>query len=232
MNNRRRGVVLLLVLIVVTMLALGSLGFAELMLNEHRAAQTASRQSQARAFADSGAEVARQFLDRDPDDIQTSGGLYDNASRFSNQLVAEEDSSHERGRFTILAPKIEDTAVMGPRYGLQDESAKINLATILTYDQSSGSASADGDDSTDNTNAHAVLMGLPGMTDDTADAILDWIDADDTPREQGAESDFYGSLDHGYTPRDAPPTSIEELLLGPRRNPGVALRLRCGEDGL
>ena len=78
--DRRRGVVLLLVLIVVTMLALGSLGFAELMLNEHRAAQTASRQSQARAFAESGAEVARQFLDRYPDDIQTAGGLYDNAA--------------------------------------------------------------------------------------------------------------------------------------------------------
>lgn len=213
MKYHRRGIVLVLVLVVVTMLALGSLGFAELMLNEHRAAQTASRQSQARAFAESGAEVARQFLDRYPDDIQTAGGLYDNASRFSSQLAADDDSPRDRGRFTILAPKIEDTAIEGVRYGLQDESAKINLATILTYDQSSGSASSDGDDSTDNTNAHAVLMGLPGMTDDTADAILDWIDPDDTPREQGAESDFYGSLDNGYTPRDAPPVSIEELLL-------------------
>ena len=182
MKKSRRGVVLLLVLIVVMILALGSLGFAELMLNEHRAAQTACRQSQARAFAESGAEVARQFLDRTADDQQTAGGLYDNAQRFSSQLVADDDSPRDRGRFTILAPKIDDTAITGVRYGLQDESAKINLATILTYDQSSGSASSDGDDSTDNTNAHAVLMGLPGMTDSTADAILDWIDADDTPR--------------------------------------------------
>jgi type II secretory pathway component PulK len=212
MKNRRRGVVLLLVLIVVTMLALGSLGFAELMLNEHRAAQTASRQSQARAFAESGAEVARQFLDRTADDQQTAGGLYDNAQRFSSQLVADDDSPRDRGRFTILAPKIEDTAVIGVRYGLQDESARINLATILNYDQSSGSSDG-GDTAADNTYAHAILMGLPGMTDDTADAILDWIDADDTPRDQGAESDFYGSLDPGYTPRDRPPTSIEELLL-------------------
>jgi DNA uptake protein ComE-like DNA-binding protein len=212
MKNNRRGVVLLLVLVVVMMLALGSLGFAELMLNEHNAAKTASRQSQARAFAESGAEVARQFLDRYPNDIQTAGGLYDNPQRFSSQLVADDDSPHERGRFTILAPKIDDTAVTGPRYGLQDESAKINLATILNYDQSSGSTDG-GDTVADNTNAHVILMGLPGMTDDTADAILDWIDADDTPRDQGAESDFYGGLDHGYTPRDRPPASIEELLL-------------------
>ena len=40
MNYRRRGVVLLLVLIVVTMLAMATLSFAELMLEEHRAAQT------------------------------------------------------------------------------------------------------------------------------------------------------------------------------------------------
>ena len=96
MHYRHRGVVLLLVLIVVTMLALGSLGFAELMLIERRAAQTSSRQSQARTFAESGAEVARQFLDRIPEDQQTAGGLYDNAQRFSDQVVAEDDSPRDQ----------------------------------------------------------------------------------------------------------------------------------------
>jgi hypothetical protein len=228
MKNRRRGVVLLLVLIVVTMLALCTLGFAELMLNEHRAALTAGRQSQARVFAESGAEEARQFLDRDPDDIQTSGGLYDNAARFSSQVVADDKSPRDKGRFTIIAPKIEDTAIDGPRYGLQDESTRINLATILNYDRSSGSASSDGDDATDNTNAHAMLMGLPGMTDAIADCILDWIDADDTARENGQESDYYNSLQPGYAPRNAPPTSIEELLLVQ----GVTPELLFGYDAV
>ena len=77
-----------------------------------------------------------------------------------------------------------------------------------------------------------MLMGLPGMTDDMADAILDWIDADDTPREQGAESDFYGSLDHGYAPAERPARFHRRALAGERGDPGVALRLRCGEDGL
>ena len=54
MRNRRRGVILLLVLVTVSLLALAIGYFAQLMLNEHRAAQTSSRQSQARTFAESG----------------------------------------------------------------------------------------------------------------------------------------------------------------------------------
>ncbi len=231
--------VLLMVLIVVTMLALCTLSFAELMLNEHRAAQTASRQSQVRTFAESGAEVARQFLNRIPDDQLTAGGLYDNSQRFFNQLVADDTSPRDKGRFTILAPKIEDTAISGVRYGLQDESARINLATILNYDKSSGSAgnsagnssdsSSDGEVSAaDNTNAHAMLMGLPGMTDAIADAILDWIDPDDTPREQGAESETYSNLQPAYAARNGPPVSIEELLLVQ----GVTPELLFGYDAV
>ncbi len=227
MNYQRRGVVLILVVIVITMLALGGLAFAELMLNEHRAAQTSSRQSQARVFAESGQELARQILDRYPEDIQTAGGLYDNPGRFFKQVVAEDDSPRDRGLFTITALKLSDdgTTYNGVRNGLEDESGKINLAWILTYyEQSGGSAgstssgtasggsNSDESDSDESDGAHELLMNLPGMTDAIADAILDWIDADDTPRENGAESDFYSALSSPYVPRDAPPASIQELL--------------------
>ncbi len=56
-------------------------------------------------------------------------------------------------------------------------------------------------------------MAIPGMTLETADAILDWIDADDEPREFGAEIDYYSSLDRPYRPRNGPLTTIDELLL-------------------
>src|SRR5262249_55773334 len=58
-----------------------------------------------------------------------------------------------------------------------------------------------------------LLMTLPGMTEQIADAILDWIDPDDDPREQGAERDYYASLPHPYAPRNGPLASIDELLL-------------------
>jgi DNA uptake protein ComE-like DNA-binding protein len=62
-------------------------------------------------------------------------------------------------------------------------------------------------------NAKAILMGLPGMTETIADAILDWIDPDDDQRESGAERDYYTTLDPPYAPRNGPLGSIEELLL-------------------
>lgn len=45
------------------------------------------------------------------------------------------------------------------------------------------------------------------------DAIIDWIDADDEPRPEGAESDYYESLETPYACKNGPLDSIEELLL-------------------
>ena len=54
-----------------------------------------------------------------------------------------------------------------------------------------------------------LLMGLPGMTEDVADAILDWLDEDEEPREYGVESDYYMGLD--------PPYAAEKRSIGHRR---------------
>ena len=205
---------MILVLVVISMLALVSLSFCELMLNERKAAQTSGRQAQARVLAQSGAELARQFLDRDPQDQADAGGVYDNPQIFSDVLVADDETPLDRGRFTIVAPRIEDRTIVGVRYGLQDESTRINLTTLLQADKSAKGS------------AKAMLMGLPGMTDEISDAILDWIDADGTPREHGAEADYYASLTPAYAPRNGPPASIEELLLVR----GVTPQLLFGAD--
>jgi len=51
------------------------------------------------------------------------------------------------------------------------------------------------------------------MTEDVADAILDWIDSDDEPREFGCESEYYATLQPPYVPKNAPLDTVEELLL-------------------
>jgi hypothetical protein len=51
------------------------------------------------------------------------------------------------------------------------------------------------------------------MTDSIAAAILDWVDDDDAPRPSGAESDYYRGRGLPYGPRNATPTSLDELLL-------------------
>jgi type II secretory pathway component PulK len=53
----------------------------------------------------------------------------------------------------------------------------------------------------------------PFMTEDIADAILDWIDADDDVRELGAEISYYQGLARPYEPRNAPMRSMQELEL-------------------
>lgn len=83
------------------------------------------------------------------------------------------------------------------RVVIRDESAKIDL----------------------NTASDALLKGLllsVGVDDEHAnqlmDAILDWRDADDLPRPQGAERDRYESLGLPYIPANAPFQSVDELL--------------------
>ena len=55
-------------------------------------------------------------------------------------------------------------------------------------------------------------MQLPGMTEAIADAILDWLDADDQTREFGAETEYYQTLDRPYRAANAVPKQLSELL--------------------
>jgi DNA uptake protein ComE-like DNA-binding protein len=203
-RKRRRKIasVLLLVLIVVALLTLGAMSFFQRMFVEHQAVRTHIRQTQARYLAESGIEYVKAVLLQDPDMLRQSGGTYDNANLFQARPLFDDPVAAFRGKFTILAPKIgTDGYYGGLRYGLENESARLNLNTILLADnyQENG--------------AHILLMSLPGMTDSIADAILDWIDPDDQPRENGAEQDYYSSLSPAYKPRNGPLQSIEELLL-------------------
>ncbi len=70
------------------------------------------------------------------------------------------------------------------------------------------------------------LMLLPSMTEDVADAILDWIDGDEDPRPLGAEDAYYLSNPFPYVARNAPFRSLAELELVA----GVLPELVRGED--
>lgn len=64
-----------------------------------------------------------------------------------------------------------------------------------------------------NTLSRESMLLLPYMDETIADSILDWVDADDDPRDLGAELGQYLSLKNGYMPRNAPLRSLEELEL-------------------
>ncbi len=56
-------------------------------------------------------------------------------------------------------------------------------------------------------------MGLPGMTEEIADCILDFLDEDDEARPYGAESEYYSQLPSPYAAVNGPLHSVDELLL-------------------
>lgn len=202
LRGRRSGSVLLLVLIVVALLTLGAMTFFERMFVEHQAVRASIRQTQGRYLADSGAEYLRALMVQDPNLLNQSGGKFNNPTIFQGRLVTDDPVAAFRGRFTVLAPQLRsDGYYGGVRYGLEDESSRLNLNTVLLAD----SYEQDG--------ARNLLLALPGMTEPIADAILDWIDADDEPRVLGAEQEYYSALDPPYAPRNGAPQSVEELLL-------------------
>ena len=192
------GSVLLVVLVVVAILTLGTATYLQLMQTEHQAARRHGRGEQARRLAESGVEYLRLFLSQPLAEIQRRGGWVNNAPVFKAGVIDEQPDDFARGMFTIFSPAQANGLYATVRNGLEDESAKLNLNTLL----------APGVEQ----QAVARLMALPGMTPEAADAILDWLDADEAPRPYGAESPYYQGLSPSYVARNGPIGDLDELL--------------------
>jgi len=220
MSHRRPGFVLVVVLVVIALMTLAALSFSKLMVTERGAARMSNRQAQARALAESGIDSARVFLCQDVETQKNLGGWYDNPNRFRATTVRDDASPAECGHFSLVAPRLEGGLPSGVRYGLENESGKININLLVQLDTSNSGM------------GRQVLMMLPGMTEEIADAILDWLDSDDTPREFGVESDYYAGLSPGYAPRNGPIESLEELLLVRGVTPALLFGADVNRNGL
>jgi len=231
----RRGVILVVVLVVIVLLTLSVLVFSKFMSAQRRGVDQILRQTQARLLAESGIEYLRAMFLYDQWTILDLGGLYDNPDEFCGHIVTDGTIAltgpaagtqttlgavdpRDVGRFSIVAPALsEDGILTGDylRYGLEDESTKINLRWVLQVDrQQPGSG-------------RAILMRLPGVDEVVADSILDWIDNSSyEPREFGAKDEYYTSLDPPYYTRNGLPDSLDELLLVR----GITAKLLYGVD--
>lgn len=198
----QRGVVLLLVLVVVVGLAFSSYAYTTIMQSEQEAAQMSGRRIQSRYLVDSGVETARLFLSQMDEQITEQGGTYDNPTQFQALRIFYDDAEGIEGYVTMVAPALDDMGYQaGFRYGLTDESTKLNLNVLPTLDEQMPGAGAQ------------LLLALPGMTDEIADCIMDYIDEDDETRDYGAEADYYSALSPSYAPTNGPLETIEELLM-------------------
>jgi hypothetical protein len=219
--TRRRGFVLIVVLIVVVLLSLGAYSFSDLMLTHQESAQLCGTQLQTRLLVDSGVDFAKAFFAKDEATRTDAGGIFENPDMFRGRTVMNDENPELRGSFTILSPNLDDEGNLGGvRYGFEDESTRLNLSTIMTLENTLPGS------------GKTLLMALPEMTEEVADAILDWLDEDDDARELGAEVSYYSGLTPPYAPKNGPLETVEELLLVRGVTPQLLFGMDTNRNGM
>ena len=228
----RRGVVLIVVLVLVVMLSLAGFGFLSAMSTEYEAVRLHGSLLQARQTMVS-AESQLLWLSGQPRRRrEILGGLTNNPNLFCGRSVDAPGAigteaggtglsavSSEAGstaiaqlqsqavlagedvwRFSVISVDHPVGGVPELRFGVTTESAKLHLATVLRWEQANPGA------------GRQALLRLPGVTEIIADSLLDWMDADDAPRPQGAETEYYQGLGLSIRPANAVPGTLEQLL--------------------
>ena len=243
--TRRNAVLLLAVLLVISAVTLSTLAFMQSMLLGHEESRLTGENIQARYAAESGIDAARLFVASSRAARREAGGTFDNPNRFQAIPVLQTVDPLNPCNYTLIAPNLNESGkYSGVRFGLQNESARLNLNALPIIDSAlsippelanlassnlmptpsgsnsgasggSGNSMLDGLASANKSGSlgRDLLMALPAMDEEIADAILDFIDADDEVREYGCERDYYAQLPNPYAPINGPLDSIEQLLL-------------------
>jgi len=210
---------LLVVLFVMVIVSFLCVSFGREMMLEMDSARYFSDDVQARLAAESAVARARIALADYHSDASDPGNaeLLDNEKEF-RRIPMLEDARRTSPR---PAGSSEEGAglyseayyyLLGARYdsdehltfGLIDEAAKLNV-NVAGWEE---------------------IAKLPEMTDELAQAIVDFRDQDSEPLPYGAEDEYYQTLTTPYRAKNAPFESLDELLLVK----GVTPAVLYGED--
>ncbi len=220
---QRDGYVIVAVLIVVVVLSLAAYSFTDLMSAEHTAATRTHDHTQARLSAISGVHYTAAAL-ADPEFMYnqlggdpTAPGAFHAEGSGIDVFTDPNNSRLNRGFFLVATVPDTPGNYLRRDGAVIDEMGKLNINYFIMLD-------ASGD------KLYDALMKLadsnPLMTPELADAIVDWVDADDETRETGAESSYYAGIEPGYMAKNGPLNSLDELLLVR----GVTPELLFGND--
>ncbi len=174
---------LIIVLWIMAVLTLLMYAFLTDMQVEYALAGYFGEEKKAEQLAWSGIDLACARL---AEDVKPWHQLTDPWSNDAQQYF---EAGLGEGAYTLLHPVYAEDG-RAVYWGAEDEASKINL----------------------NTAPKEVLMRLPRVTEEIADSIIDWRDADSTPGAAGAESSYYQGLVPPYTCKNQPFETIEELL--------------------
>ncbi len=200
------GFVLVAVLIIVMLASMLAMSLMFRVKAEQTATAASASADQAWSVAMSGIQEAIR-VGREAEasaSIGTSSGRpewEENPRAFRDRFVF--DDGADRWSFSIYSA-MEDDSATGPRFGLTDEAGKLNV----------------------NFTHQGGLEKIPQMTTALAQAMRDYIDADNTERPDGAEQDYYSALPQPYEIRNGPLSTLDELLLVR----GFSRSLLYGED--
>src|SRR5262249_7288495 len=139
-------------------------------ISEYRAGVRTADMAQTRAAAVSGVYYAAALLsDRNSFMNELNSNPFDNAAMFQDIVVrTDPNNPNKELRFTILAVSPVTAGVYERHYGVIDEGGKLNINAMIALDPTGATL-------------YNALMKLPNMTPEVADAIVDWVDADDIP---------------------------------------------------
>lgn len=192
-GRRRSGSALIIAIWVIALLSLMIGSFAFEMKMESRIAGYYRQRLKAEQLARSGIEKARFLLvqsasinPKNPDDVHIGKGWYDQAKRLKEGLnVVHITEALGEGELSIT---------------IVPEPSLINVNELKTLADWEG------------------VFDLGGIPEEEwpklFDAFMDWIDPDDVPHPDGAESDdYYLTLDKPYRAKNGPLDTVDELLL-------------------
>ncbi len=184
-----KGVALIMVLWVITILSVIVLEFCFAMRTEVNIAKNFKEEVQTHAFAEGGVQRAIAEL------------IYKNDGKIQQMrktLKPEEVPPEKREWVTDGRPYTLSFDQGQCEIKITGEAGKVNINTVSEA-------------------TLRKIIGQMGVEEDVrdivTDSILDWIDADDFYRVNGAENDYYRSLKEPYDCKNGPLDSIEELLL-------------------
>lgn len=181
LRARKQGSVLIIVLWIALGLVTVALLFGHSAMLEFRAAENRTAGWQAEQAIEAGLRYAVHLIQN----TETPGALPDLETYQAGPVPVGE------AQFWFVGRANPAFHLKTPLFGLQDETAKLNL----------------------NTATREMLEALPYMTPQLAGSIIDWRDEDDEPSENGAESIAYLLRNPPYQAKNAPFDSIEELRL-------------------
>ncbi len=220
--KQRRGLILPVILVILLLLGLLSAGFAFYVQADFSAAQAMADRLQCRLAAEAGIQRVCLMLRTERDNPDA---WYDNPDEFDQALVwapgvkpdvigrprkFDQAQSDYAYRYSIVADDPFDDE-LGVRFGITDESSKVNI-NVASAEQL--------------LKLMSVIVPEDVDPQPLVDALIDWRDADDEPREFGAESEYYAGLPVPYRCKNAPFETVEELLMVK----GFDGRILYGED--